>query len=107
MFVDQKNFGLGPLNHEGINCSITSGVVTDIYSNNVYLNASKLKFIPAVKLNRSGRGPPLGRVVFGSRSSSKNGCNNPSIGLSRCSGGYTSNLETKSIASGGVLDRKT
>ena len=32
MLVDQKNFGLGPLNHEGINCSITSGVVTDIYS---------------------------------------------------------------------------
>lgn len=32
MLVDQKNFGLGPLNHEGINCSITSGVVNDIYS---------------------------------------------------------------------------
>ena len=40
MFVDQKNFGFGPLNHDGINCSITSGVVTDIYSNNVYLNTS-------------------------------------------------------------------
>ena len=40
MPVDQKNFGLGPLNHEGINYSITSGVVTDIYSKYVYLNTS-------------------------------------------------------------------
>ena len=49
----------------------------------------------------------MGRVVLGSLSSSKNGCSRPSIGLRRCSGGYTSKRDTRSIASGGVRDRNT
>ena len=68
---------------------------------------NKINNLPAVKLNKSGSGPPLGRVVLGSRSSSKNGWRSPSIGFNRCSGGYTSSRETRSIASGGVLDLKT
>ena len=71
--IYQKNFGFGPLNHEGINYSITSGVVTDIYSKYKLILILIQLSIPAVKLNKSGNGSPLGRTVLGSRSSSKNG----------------------------------
>jgi hypothetical protein len=60
-----------------------------------------------VKLNRSGMGCPLGSLQFGSLNSSKYGSNNPLNGVGLPFGSYYNNLETKFIASRGVVCLKT
>ena len=60
-----------------------------------------------MKLNKSGRGWPFGNLVFGSLNSSKYGSNNPERGVGLAFGSYYKSLETKSIASRGVLCLKT
>jgi len=45
----------------------------------------------------------LGNLVFGSLNSSKYGSNNPERGVGLALGSYYKSLETKSIASRGVL----
>ena len=76
-----------------MSCSIISGEVDDISS--------------LEKSNKSGREFPLGSFVLLSLSSSKKGCSKASRGLSLLSGLYTNSFEMRSIASGGVRERKT
>lgn len=45
----------------------------------------------------------MGNLVLGSLNSSKNGSNNPERGVGLAFGSYCNSLETKSIASRGVL----
>ena len=45
----------------------------------------------------------MGNLVLGSLNSSKNGSNNPESGVGLAFGSYCNSLETKSIASRGVL----
>lgn len=47
-----------------------------------------------VKSKSGGSGLPFGREVFGSRSSSKNGCANTSMAVGRFLGGYANVLQT-------------
>lgn len=54
-------------------------------------------------MNSSGSFYPFGSLVFGSLNSSKYGSSNPPSGVGLPFGSYESNLETKSIASLGVL----
>jgi hypothetical protein len=61
----------------------------------------------SVKLNRGGRSRPFGKRVLGSRSSSKNEWAQAFNGDNREEGVYSSSFDTNSIASGGVLARKT
>ena len=60
-----------------------------------------------VKLNKSGNGYPLGNTHSCSLSSSKYGSNNADNGVGLAFGSYYNNLDTKSIASRGVLCLKT
>ena len=60
-----------------------------------------------VKLNKSGNGAPLGKVVSGSLNSSKYGSSKADSGVGLAFGSYCNSLDTKSIASLGVLCLKT
>jgi len=78
----------GPVYHEGMHCWIVSGSI---------LCSSW------VKLKRSGSGPPFGNRVPYSLSSSKYGSSRADNGVGLAFGSYWSNLDTKSMASRGVL----
>jgi hypothetical protein len=58
-------------------------------------------------LNNGGISRPLGNFVPGSLNSSKNVCAHACKGVILADGVYSSNLDTKSIASGDVLARNT
>ena len=60
-----------------------------------------------VKLNRSGNSLPFGSFAPSARNSSNNECTIASTALNRAPGVYSSNFETRSIASGAVRGRKT
>lgn len=69
------------------------------------LNPSSLP--SRVKLKRGGKSFPLGILVASTLRSSKNEWHMASIALRRALGVYSSNRETKSIASTGVRGRNT
>lgn len=60
-----------------------------------------------VKSKSGGSWQPFGRQVPSARSSSKNRCVHACSGLILRRGVYSSNRPTTSVASAGVLDRKT
>ena len=60
-----------------------------------------------MKLKHSGIADPFGSLVFGSLNSSKYGSKRPLNGVGLPFGSYYSNLDTKVIASLGVLYLKT
>lgn len=70
--------------------------------------AEERKSIPSrVKSNKGGMSFPLAILASGTRRSSKKGCVMASIAVRRAEGVYSSSLEIKSIASGGVRGRNT
>lgn len=60
-----------------------------------------------VRLKRGGKSRPLGSLLLGSRSSSKNVCAHASSGDMRVDGVYSSSLLVRCMASGGVRGRNT
>lgn len=60
-----------------------------------------------VKLKSDGFSLPLGSLMLGSRSSSKNECAQASKGVRRAVGVYSSRREHRAMASGGVRGRNT
>ena len=60
-----------------------------------------------VKSNNGGKSFPVGNFVLGSLNSSKKLCEHPSRGFTLFSGAYAKVLTIKSMASSGVLLRKT
>jgi hypothetical protein len=85
----------------------------EFYSKRIGVSHEHLKkqqgiWLPSrVKSNNGGMSFPLAILASGTRRSSKKGCVIASIAVSRAEGVYSSNLEIKSIASGGVRGRNT
>lgn len=72
------------------------------------INSSLHVSVPwVVKLKSDGFSLPLGSLMLGSRSSSKNECAQASKGVRRAVGVYSSRREHRAMASGGVRGRNT